>query len=57
MQWANNGTLMVFQKPSRAIFGKHIHLIFRAMVAQTILDVLLQTQDGGSSSDTGVLLL
>jgi hypothetical protein len=48
---------MVFQKPLRTIFGKLIHLTFKAMVAQATLDVLLQTQDGGNSSDTEALPL
>jgi hypothetical protein len=57
MLWVNNGISMEFQKPSRTIFGRLTPLIFKAMVAQATLDVLLQTQDGGKFSDMKVPLL
>jgi hypothetical protein len=57
MQWDSNGTSMEFQRLSRAIFGKLIHLIFNPTEVQQISDVQPQIQDGGNSSDTEVLLL
>jgi hypothetical protein len=43
---------MEFQRQSRTICGKLTLLIFKVMEVQTILDVLLQIQDGGNFSDT-----
>jgi hypothetical protein len=57
MPWVNNGTLMVFPRLSRTIFGRLTHLISNPTEVQAISDVLLPTQDGGNSSDTRVLTL
>jgi hypothetical protein len=57
MLWDSNGTLMEFQRLSRTIFGKLIHLIFNPTVDHQISDVPQPTQDGGNSLDTEVLLL
>jgi hypothetical protein len=52
MPWDNNGISMEFQRQSRTICGRLTLLIFKVMEVQTILDVLLQIQDGGNFSDT-----
>jgi len=54
MQWDSNGTSMEFQRLSRIIFGKLIHLIFNPTEDHLTSDVPLPTQDGGNSSDTKV---
>jgi hypothetical protein len=57
MQWVNNGTSMVFPRPSRTTFGKLIHLTSNPTVDQPTLDVQLLTLDGGNFSDTRALPL
>jgi hypothetical protein len=47
----NNGTSMVFQRPSRTTTGNLTHLISNLMVDQPTSDVPLPTQDGGNSGD------
>jgi hypothetical protein len=49
MLWVNNGTLMKSPRLSRVNNGSHIHLISKEMVDQPMLDVQLQTADGGNS--------
>lgn len=56
MQWVNNGTSMEFQRQSKTIFGRLTPLTFNLMEDQITSDVQLQTLDGGSFSDTKVLV-
>jgi hypothetical protein len=50
MLWVNNGTLMKSPRLSRVNNGSHIPLIFKETEDQQMLDVQLQTADGGNSS-------
>jgi len=53
----NNGTSMVFQRPSRTTTGSLTHLTFKATEDQPTLDAQLPIQGGGKSGDTKVDML
>jgi len=48
----NNGSSMVFPRPSRTTNGSLTHLISNPTVVQPMSDALLPTQDGGNCGDT-----